>query len=1371
MGTRINIHQPRHGVVEGDPKARKLLLSTHAAENVLNFDSKTGNQRVATRPGLETIIEGDGTPISALMPVTWATSGEDYQELSETDIEIAYARSASSGGASRSVAADLRGGAYFLSEDGVIHRRTSDGDLQFTAAVPLPNGYTVTPRIVVDPLGGIYVATSSNVGDGRSYLYKFIPRVDDDGVDIGFVHEVRGATVADLCRRGGQIFLAINEPTRSSHIVAIDGAGDGSPFESFRQSTPYPLSEIAHGKGILFTCPPDPERGTGRPIEGDDGLWKITEVTSPETRIHALYDPQYTGDFPDGADVAVLPDSRAIMGIASADDTNRDLQTAHFYNPVSTRGQPPPKFRVAFSDDEPGWIFDAGQGFPEGGGEFIFDNGNSLWNRSLDGAQFAWRVDKALPEDKLRGSTGLWPHTLTHRFIVCWKIRWAPSVPMGMVWSVGGYLGDQVFPPDDSQSLAITIQDDGAATPGFLAGRVAIRGAISGGSLAATGRHSVACPLVDGAYEAIIVLERVPGASSRLRVNGVDIATGFTIHDDRFQSPREVWGNRIWFEGRFQQNGPNAADEWFQGIDSLNGVIQWAGTLLGTTTTTPHDTAVSTAEIELLEGTLAWRRSDGVVLDAGHTYTQGGLVPAAGSISPVFNETETARALRSPDGILGRLSPGDGTVRWAVAGAGIGYALAADQFGNIYTTGPRLADSSLPNDTGPRSQIFRRLVDRGYTVERERASHAELVIAEQPQVGDQFILDPGDGPITFEFGGVGTPSPTYVPVTIGGDAEGSAGLLLVALTQSEFYGVTVHQLGEGVFSIPVLSRQAPSGSPLTSTVSGGGRLRILKPFDGGTTYTGTWEIRAIEGEDQQEPGIHIQALPEGDLFAPLVTASPGARNIMQRIEALTGSVLWQVATNASQETVWDMAPDPRAVNFGPSIESPEFFYAAIDTDLSQRQYRLVSRTPNDDPPTRSATLVVQGGSAYVVDEDGNRSILSMTGNFRSYDPYMQVVDFQGDLYLSDGSLHMVWSPRNGTFEKWESSRGRQIPKGSRIMEVFASRMLHAGSAEDPYSWLASAIDDPTDYDTDPEIPSARQAAASDTGEQSKTEDQVTGLAPLGDDLLAVLGSRTINRMTGDPMAGGFIDNVSRGVGAAFGRAWAHNPKGGLFFFGVPNSLWGMNAGGEDPRNLSYGRIEEQLRTVDLSKYQIRMEYSHRLQALLIVPIPLDLSMVEFDDRWWILDMDGAFWPQRWAKRAHQPTAISASLGSGEPLFGCYDGQVRQLRTVDGKDDGHEFRSFFTVGPFFDRQYHMGSRFSKPVARFESDSPVSWTAYVSDDPMEQGNPVANGAFRPGEPRGGGMKVKGRCLWLEFSAFGSYFGFEGGSFMRNTTGRDK
>ena len=1370
MGTRINIHQPRHGVVEGDPKARKLLLSAHDAENVLNFDAGTGNRRITTRPGLESVIDGDGKPISALIPATWATSGEDYEELAETEIELSFAESASSGGASRSIYVDLRGGSYFLSEDGVIHRRTADGDLQFTAEIPLPAGHTVTPRILVDPLGGIYVATSSNVGSGRSFLYKFAPRVDDDGVDIVFAHEVRGATIADICRRGGQIFLAVNEPTRSSEIVAIEGAGDNEPFESFRQSTPYPLQEISYGKGLLFTCPPDSERGSGRPIEGDDGLWKVTEITSPETRIHALYDPQYTGDFPDGADTAILPDSRAIMGIASEDDTDRSLESAYYYNPSNNTGSPPPKYRVAFSDDEPGFIFDASRGLPQGGGEFIFDNGTSLWNRSLDGAQFAWRVDKDLPGDRLRGSTGLWPHTLTHRFIVCWKVRWAPSAHMGMVWSVGGYIGDQILPPADDQSLALTIQDDGAATPGFSDGKICLRGAISGGTLTGNAA-SVACPQVDGAYEAIVVLERIPGANSRLRVNGVDVATGFTVHDDRFQSPREVWGNRIYFEGRFQQNGPNAADEWFEGVDSLSGVIQWAGSIFGTTTTTPHDTSVPTAELELLEGTLAWRGSDGVLLDAGHPHTQGGSVPAASSISPVFNESETARALRSPDGILGRLAPGEGSTRWAIAGAGIGYALSADEFGNIYTTGPRLAAASLPNDTGPRSQIFRRLIDRGYSVEYEQPSHGEIVIAAQPVIGDQFILDPGSGPITFEFGGVGTPSPTYVPVTIGGDAEGSAGLLLVALTSSQFYGVTIHKLGEDVFSIPILSREAPTGSALTSTVTGGGRLRILKPLDGGASFVNTWDVRAIEGDDQQEPGIHIQAIAEGDLFAPLVTASPGARNRMLRLDLETGAVVWEITTNSSAETVWDLAPDPRQVNFGPSIDSPEFAYAAIDSDLSQRQYRLVLRTPNDEPPTKTATLVVQGGSAYQVDEDGTRSILSMPDNFKNYDPYMQAVDFQGDIYLSDGVLHMVWSPRNGTFEKWESSRGRQIPSGSRIMETFNSRLIMAGSAEDPYSWLASAIDDPTDFDTDPETPSARQAASSDTGEQSKTEDQVTGLAPLGDDLLAVFGSRTVNRMTGDPMAGGFIDNITRGVGAAFGRAWAHNPEGGLFFFGVPNSLWALNAGGENPSNLSFGRVEEQLRSVDLKKYQIRMEYSHRLQALLIVPIPLDLDMVEFDDRWWIMDSQGAFWPQRWAKRAHQPTAIAASLGSGEPLFGCYDGQVRQLRTLDGKDDGEEFRSFFTMGPYFDRQYHMGSRFSKPVARFESDNPVTWKAYVSDDPMNQGEPVANGAFRPGEPRGGGMKVKGRCLWLEFSAFGSHFAFEGGSFMRNTTGRDK
>ena len=1371
MAELVNIHQPHLGVLKEAPKARRPLASVTEAKNVMMREAGTGIRRLGSRPSLERLVAADvgldGASISAVEPVTWAGPREIYTQLGSGEIETDWSRQAEDGRDVLDATEDGRGGVYSLTSGGRIERRNSEGAVAFAVSVPITGGMEVCNRLIVDPLGGIYAAASSGTGGGQSRLYKFLPRIDSDGADLAWIYDVDGAEIADITLRGGQVFAAINEPDRSAKIIAIENTGDGEPFQSWEMAVPYPVSCVDYGLGLVFSSLPSDDRGDGSPIGGDDSIWIESDLASADERVHAVYDARRSGDHPDGARMNRLVEIRNALGILSQDDTNRDLLQSEWFRPSSAaltvqnsgHGSPGPRFRSQLADGEPAIWFNSEEGSTLSRGSHSYDKGSGLWSREID-ASLTWKSDKVTSDGAVAGSSGLWIHAPTQGFVVAWKLRWPVGAQTGMVWSVGGYLGHWQDPPTDTDSLCLTVQDDAASTVGFLDGGIALRGAVTGGVIGATG------VLVDGMWEAIVLIERRVGANSILRVNGAVITSTLEIFQERFQSPREVWGNRIHNE-EHRLAGTTLAPGyfWFSGVDSFDGGVQKAVSMFAPNGAGVHDGVFPLSDLEKIEGSMAWRRQTGDVLAGGHTYKSS--APPRGAGAPLPAETQTARALRSPDGIVGLLLPGQDAYAWAVAGSGIGYDHTADKLGNIYTTGPRRVGAGLHSDEGPKASVFRRMIDRGLSVDYLKPSAGEVVITAQPAVDDNFVIDPGDGPITFAFDGSGTPSATYVIVSRGGDAEGTAGSLLAALTGSQLYGVGVNHLGGTRYSIPVLSRQAPTGVAVAITKTGS-NLSVLSGMDGGAAPAGAWDFRVVSDFDQLNVGVHMDSLPDGDLFAPWVKT--GSSNSICRFSKDSGSVVWRGGTGTVEDAALFVSLDRRAINFGSNVDSPEYLWKGGGGSQRLERWRLVERIANNDAPQKEALLVVKGGQAFAVHDDGSVEALGAPGDFKEWDPYMQVLDYQGDLLISDGVSRKRWSPRNGTYEDWTAARGSEIPSGSHIMSAWNSRLVHAGG-ENPYNWIMSAAGDPDDYELFPSQASANQAVSGDSGDgQTMTQDQITGLIPAADDLLLILGSRSVSRMTGDPMAGGYLDSVTHGVGGAFGKAWAQAPDGSIYFFGVPHSVWHMGPGGQNLQNVSIGRVEEDLRTIDLLKYKVRLVDSPRMEGICVIPTPI-FPDSNFDLRWWFMDLNGAWWPQSWTTRAQQPLTVTASLGTGEPILGCRDGVIRNLGGTTGLDDGEEMESSVMFGPYFDRQYHLANRYSRPFARIDGEAEIEWEARVGPDPLVQVAPDAAGKFTPGDETPGAMKVKGSSFWLRLRAFGSRWSFEGGNFVRNSAGRQK
>lgn len=1359
----VNVPVPSAGVARGLPDSKRPYTTAFLAENVMLRDVDSDVVQLANRPGLVDAYQvefgTDGAPIQAVYPMRWANPSEEYSALGTADIDTDWAKSEQA----VSVSPDPDGGCWFLTPTGQVFFRSENGESVFQFAASIPAGHTLVHRIRVDALGGVYLASSSNQNGGLSRIIKYVTREDDEGVDVAFRFDLVAETIADFEHYGGQLFVAINSRTRVSSIAIIDGAGNDSPFVAYTVDTPYPLANVAFGTGLIFTCLPDATRGSGGLIGGDGILATWADISAADERVVAVYDSRFAGDYPDGAGVADLPDARGLLGIASYDQTDRNLKRHHLWNPNNNTGMAPPRFRVQLSDGDPGIEFDAGQGSPREFYSTVYDNGSAFWNQESQTGGVSWKIDKPAVDASLPGTTGLWPHVWNHEYAVAFRIKWGKGQGPMVAYIVGAWDSDYGPPPDPSSVLAIVLNDGGGASITNSDGAITLRGAVDDGSGNAWVTHPDTAADVDNTWEAIIVIQakRASAGNSFLRVNGV-ASSGFLLRNGQIARPRELFGNRCYFE----LDHPT----WLAGADSFSGFIRAAGSVLAPSSSGVHDAAFPTSDLELIEGILAWRRDDGALLPSGHTYDTASGPPLRSTPGVVQYEPDTVRALRSPESIMGRLSSSSDSVAWAVSGSGYGYALEARRDGWIYVAGPRTADSSLPYDVGPRATVMRRVRDRGVSAELRRPSTGSFVMVDQPAALDTLVIDPGDGPITFEFDGAGTPSPTYVPVTRGGDAQGTAIALQQKLTASQFYALSVAELGNGAFEIVVESRQDPTETAATITFTGSA-FEILSHMDGGVLPTGTWEIREdIDGEPASG-GWEMGSDPiQGDIYMPWPAYNNWNR-VMRRSKD-DGSIVWEWSAYPDTNEIRSVKPDLRVVDWGPDVDGPEFAYFGSLGLNGHARLRLVERTPSTRPPIEAATLVVKSGLPYIINAEGDTATpLPMDISFEAGTPDIQVAEYRGLILISDGKQRYEYDPRRETFEPWESRRGASLPAGSRLMASWGGRVIHVDGG-DPYRWIASAIDDHTDYDLTPTIPTATQAVSAATVEgNTGSNDTITALIPAGDDLLLVGGSSSISRLTGDPQSGGEMDSINRRVGISYGSAWAYLPDGRIAFFSTePASVYIMGPDGRGMIEVSRDRVDADLRSVDQSKYRIQLAHSRKLGGLMVVPVPIDMDM-EFDGRWWLLDDRGAWWPMRWADRRIQPTCLSMGKDEEDPVFGCFDGVVRSLEPNGSFDGGYEFQWRWVTGPYWDRQYGMIQRYKKPWARIKGQDPVEWLAYIGESATELPSASGNGVFYPGDPRKAAWKGKGTAFWFELRGFGVAAALEHATFEQHTASRSK
>lgn len=291
------------------------------------------------------------------------------------------------------------------------------------------------------------------------------------------------------------------------------------------------------------------------------------------------------------------------------------------------------------------------------------------------------------------------------------------------------------------------------------------------------------------------------------------------------------------------------------------------------------------------------------------------------------------------------------------------------------------------------------------------------------------------------------------------------------------------------------------------------------------------------------------------------------------------------------------------------------------------------------------------------------------------------------LWFADGMNEVYYDPVDNTVNRWEATYG-ELPADSannkpRLIETWRGRTVLSGLLLDPQNIHMSRVNDPTDFDyfpsTDRQGPD--QAIALTVAPQGLVGDLVTSLCPYNDDLLLIFCDGSIYAMSGDPMAGGQLDLVTKSIGGTWGRCWAMDPYGNVYFMSNTMGVYVFRPG-QMPQPISQP-IDSMLQGVNTGDYSICMGWEDEFKALMIFITPLDepgeSTHFIFEQR------TGAWFTIKFGNSLHSPF-VCCKFDGNRPddrklLIGSWDGYVRNFSADAEDDDGTPIESQVIIGPF------------------------------------------------------------------------------------------
>ena len=292
--------------------------------------------------------------------------------------------------------------------------------------------------------------------------------------------------------------------------------------------------------------------------------------------------------------------------------------------------------------------------------------------------------------------------------------------------------------------------------------------------------------------------------------------------------------------------------------------------------------------------------------------------------------------------------------------------------------------------------------------------------------------------------------------------------------------------------------------------------------------------------------------------------------------------------------------------------------------------------------------------------------------------------------------------------------------------------------------------DARNWDYSPTTTSSTQAVAGNNADAGKSQDIINAMCPYSDDVLIFLGDHSIWQMSGDPMEGGRLDNISTTIGAPFGRPYCKSPEGVLYFFGNQGGVFQMRPG-QPPSNITQRSIQERMNQYNANTTSVRMVWSDRERGFYVFLTPLGGGATTnyfYDIR------NESWWADKFATNDHNPVSVHLFDGdeSGDRtvLMGGQDGYVRKFDydTPGKADDGVAIDSYVWLGPvsLTNRPKLMLTEMKPAIA--SGSNPVTFDVYGAEtaEAAKAGSSKINGTWVAGRNKSERRRAVGHDLFI-------------------------
>src|ERR1043166_5823507 len=421
------------------------------------------------------------------------------------------------------------------------------------------------------------------------------------------------------------------------------------------------------------------------------------------------------------------------------------------------------------------------------------------------------------------------------------------------------------------------------------------------------------------------------------------------------------------------------------------------------------------------------------------------------------------------------------------------------------------------------------------------------------------------------------------------------------------------------------------------------------------------------------------------------------------------------------------------------------------------------------PPTGPAksyvtlrALLVKGGQVMPFTEDGPRAI---TGGqaFNGVAPEIFSAQNGPNMFYADGGLaYRYYKGSTDSVVSWSSAlTAGSLPTdatgviGAQLICTWRGRTVLAIER----NFYMSKQNDPFDWNYSPQTTTQQQAFSGNADLAGSLGNLITCIFAYNDDVMWFGCDHAIYQLSGDPMANGQMDRIVDGLGIAFGRPFAFDTKGTLYFMGSDCGIY-KAASGSIPEPIS-GPIRKRLQDIDLETVRVRLVWDTLFDGLGVYVTPID-PKVEATNFFWER-RTAAWWPEKFSNPDHQPQAVFMFDGDrpeDRKLFlGGRDGFIRRAMNDGGDDAGEPIESWGRLGPLKTPRGEDIVLRTLQATLTEDSEDLRYDVYWGKHPEEAfnaamaGESTIHGTWKKGRNRVSPIQREGFAFYVKLSS--SYY----------------